>query len=423
MEESADLTTVSRANSKQILTLTILVLGYMAFYGARANLSVSTTSIIKEFASSGFTKESLGAITSIGTLFYAIGKFFGGSFADRLTGKASFLFGMASAALFTILMTILGPAALMFLWSGNRFTQAMGWPGMVRVTGHWFPKSRFGTAMGIVSLSYLFGPFLSKMLYGQMFDAGMNWRQIFYFAAAGLIVMFVATIFLLKEAPDDHKDVDPTSAKPATQPPVEIFRRLFSNRLFWIVCILSFGFTLMRETFNNWTPTYLEEVAGLSKGDASRNAGLFDLFGGFSVLIAGFMSDRIGPKGRPIIISFGLAFTTIGLFILSQITKESGANLTVFLIPAIAFVMIGPYSFLAGSLSLDMGGQKGGATASGWIDGIGYFGGIISGWYIGSIAEKQGWTSAFTTIAIACAITLVVAFYYQFSVSKTIENK
>jgi len=298
---------------------------------------------------------------------------------------------------------------------------------MVRVTGHWFPKSRFGTAMGIVSLSYLFGPFLSKLLYGQMFDAGMSWRQIFYGAAAGLIVMFAATVFLLKEAPDGYKNENEDNHQISTQPltldPKEIFKKLFTNRLFWIVCILSFGFTLMRETFNNWTPTFLEEVAGLSKGNASRNAGLFDLFGGFSVLLAGYASDRIGPKGRPLIIAIGLGFTTIGLFALSQITKDSGANLAVILIPAIAFVMIGPYSFLAGSLSLDMGGPKGGATASGWIDGIGYFGGIISGWYIGSLAERQGWTSAFTTIAVVCVLTLVVSVFYLTSVSKTIESK
>jgi len=34
---------------------------------------------------------------------------------------------------------------------------------------------------------------------------------------------------------------------------------------FWIVCGLSLGCTLLRETFNTWTPTYFTEVVGLSK--------------------------------------------------------------------------------------------------------------------------------------------------------------
>ncbi|MBA4291465.1 hypothetical protein C0431_00680 [bacterium] len=409
----------TRFNRSQIVTLSLLVLGYMAFYGARANLSVSTTSIIEEFASVGFTKETLGAITSVGTLLYAAGKFFGGSFADRFTGKNSFLFGAAGAAIATVLMTILGPAALMFLWSTNRFTQAMGWPGMVRVTGHWFPKSQFGTAMGIVSLSYLFGPFLSKTLYGYLFDLGYSWRTIFYIAAAGLIVMFLANLAILKESPDLASKSDPSPEQNEILPVNKIFRTLFTNRNFWIVCLLSFGFTVMRETFNNWTPTYLEEIGGLTKGDASRNAGMFDLFGGFSVLIAGILSDRLGPKGRPTIITIGLAATAACLFILSQISTGSGTSLIPILIPAIAFLMIGPYSFLAGSLSLDMGGAKGGATASGWIDGIGYLGGILSGWYIGSIATTAGWGAAFTTLTITAVLTFLVALVYQIASPKT----
>jgi len=404
---------------KQALTLAILVFGYVAFYGARANLSVSTTSIIEEFQSFGFTKETLGTVTSVGTLLYALGKFFGGSFADRFSGKNSFLVGMGGAAICTLLMTVMGPAALIFLWSGNRFTQAMGWPGMVRITGHWFHQKQFGTAMGIVSLSYLFGPFISKLIYGAMFDAGLQWRSIFYFAAGGLIVMFIATVFLLRESPENNTELSLENPEQQTIRTQEILKRLFANKLFWTVCALSFGFTLMRESFNNWTPTYLEEIAGLSKGDASRSAGLFDLFGGFSVLIAGFASDRIGHTGRSRIITAGLLLTTCGLFALGSITKDAGGSLAIMLIPAIAFVMIGPYSFLAGSLSLDMGGAKGGATASGWIDGIGYFGGIMSGWYIGSIATSQGWGSAFQTIAVASLITLFIALAYQISVARS----
>ena len=45
-----------------------------------------------------------------------------------------------------------------------------------------------------------------------------------------------------------------------------------------------------------------------------------------------------------------------------------------------AFLLIGPYSYLAGAISLDFGGKRGGATACGIIDGVGYlFGGVLAG--------------------------------------------
>jgi len=44
------------------------------------------------------------------------------------------------------------------------------------------------------------------------------------------------------------------------------------------------------------------------------------------------------------------------------------------LVAAIGFLVIGPYSFFAGAMSLDFGGRQGSATASGLIDGIGYLG-------------------------------------------------
>ena len=46
---------------------------------------------------------------------------------------------------------------------------------------------------------------------------------------------------------------------------------------------MSLGMTFLRETFNNWTPTYLVQGVGLSKGRRPGLSGLFPFFGGVSV--------------------------------------------------------------------------------------------------------------------------------------------
>jgi len=170
----------------------------------------------------------------------------------------------------------------------------------------------------------------------------------------------------------------------------------------------------MRETFNDWTPTYLHEAAKMTTGDAGYASSLFPLFGGFSVIAMGFLSDRIGRAGRALFIAGALAIGTAGLFLLSSGGLTGDATLTVSLVAALAFVLIGPYSLFAGAISLSFGGKKGSATAAGWIDGIGYIGGILSGNLIGSVAEHQGWGPAFRILAITAGISCAVAMVYWF---------
>ena len=64
-----------------------------------------------------------------------------------------------------------------------------------------------------------------------------------------------------------------------------------------------------------------------------------------------------------------------------------------------AFLTLGPYSFLAGAIALDFGGRHGSGTASGLIDGVGYLGGVLSGDSIARISVDYGWNGAFLVLA------------------------
>ncbi len=57
--------------------------------------------------------------------------------------------------------------------------------------------------------------------------------------------------------------------------------------------------------------------------------------------------------------------------------------------------------------------ERCGATAAGWIDGIGYIGGILSGNLIGSIAQHQGWSPAFRFLALTATMSCLVALVYM----------
>ena len=390
---------------RKAATVALLVVGYSGYYLCRSNLSVALPLIVAERAAKGIdpgeAKAALGAIVSAGVFAYAIGKFFSGPLADRVGGKRVFLGGMAGAVGFTILFAAGGgPPWFTIAWVGNRLVQSLGWAGMVKIVGRWFPATSYGSAMAFVSLSYLFGDAAARAFLGSLIDLGLGWRGLFAASAGVLAAIGVVTSLLLAEAPEAGQAAGPVGDRDrGDEGDGSILASLLRRPAFWITCGLSLGLTLLRETFNTWTPTYFVEAVGLRSGDAARLSGLFPLAGGVSVILAGYASDRLGRMGRGAILLIGLALAGVALMALGRVDFGGGTRGPVALVTLVAFLLIGPYSYLAGTMALDFGGRRGGATASGLIDGVGYLGGVLAGKGMADLAASRGWAGAFTVLA------------------------
>jgi OPA family glycerol-3-phosphate transporter-like MFS transporter len=351
-----------------------------------------------------------------------LGKFPSGWLADRLGGRLNFLWGMAGAILFTLLFSLAGGIPLFTLaWMGNRAVQSMGWSGMVKITSRWFSYSSYGTVMGFISLSYLFGDAASREFMARLIDAGFGWQGVFVAAGATLAVLLLLNVIFLKESPDrlglpeppaNPRNLFSDSGEGARLSSRQLFATFAQSRAFWLICLLSLGVTLLRETFNLWTPTYFTQAVGLTAADAAHKSALFPLFGGISVLLAGFMSDRLGRQGRAVIMLSGLLLTAAVLMVLAWGDFGSSQLPPVVLVTLTAFVLIGPYSYLAGAISLDFGGKHGSATASGLIDGVGYLGGVLAGNAVAGISVVWGWKGAFAALAGVAALSSVIAALY-----------
>lgn len=402
----------------QARTVALLVVGYGGYYLCRSNFSVALPLILEELALAGMPSEvarvRMGAVASLGVLVYAIGKFFSGGLADLLGGRRNFLLGMAASAALTVLFALGGGFPVFTLaWVANRLVQSLGWVGMVKIASRWFSFSTYGTAMGVISLSFLFGDAAARALMSRLLLAGCGWRGVFFIAAALLFGIFLLSAWLLRESPREIGAVEP-EANPANlfgdstpRDPYSLLRPFLRSRAFWYVCLLSLGFTLVRETFNTWTPTYFTAVAGLGAAAAAESSALFPLLGGVSVLTLGWLSDKLGRSGRAAIILAGLLTTALLLLVLAWPGETASAGRSVWLVAAIGFVMIGPYSYLGGALALDLGGKQGSATAAGIIDGVGYLGGILAGDSFARVSVAIGWSGAFgmlAVVALACSL-------------------
>ena len=406
----------------QLRTVVGLFVGYSAYYLCRSNLAVAAPLLIREFGSRGLDKGVLGQLASVGVLFYALGKVFNGVLGDFLGGKKIFLLGMVGAVVATVAFGLGQGVALFFAaWAANRLVQSMGWAGLVKLTVNWFSYRAYGRIMGLLSLSYLVGDIAAKLVLGQLLDLGLGWRGLFMAAAGVLALVALANWLGLAatpasvglEAPPASPTSLFTSPDPAADQPTSLgalLRPYFRSPSFLLMLGLSFGLTALREAFSFWVPTYLVEAAHLSAGAASQYSALYSGFGMVSILGAGYISDTWLRGQRGALILAASAGLVPVLLLMSQ--PGGGRWLPLALISLVGLLLLGPYSFLAGAMSLDAGGRQGAATASGLVDAVGYAGATGALWLTGALAEHRGWNAAFLALALLAAATAVVALVF-----------
>jgi OPA family glycerol-3-phosphate transporter-like MFS transporter len=255
---------------------------------------------------------------------------------------------------------------------------------------------------------------------GQLIAHGLSWRAVFYFAAAVAGIALLTNALLLREsrtaAGFSEPQVNPLNLYGEDAGDRFSVRALLGplarSRAFQLVCLLSFGCTVVRGTFDNWTPEYLRDYLGESASRAATLSALFPAVGAVSVLACGILSDRLGPGGRPQLLFAGLIATALALLLMMAVPRGlHGSWLPLVPIGLVALCLLGPYSFLGGAFALDFGGKRAAAAASGIIDGIGYLGGALAGDTVARISVNFGWRSVFLLLAGCCALSAAAAGY------------
>ena len=410
---------------RQIMTVSLLFGGYGSLYFCRADLSVASPLLIDELHAHGMSHGDavirMGAMSSVGVLAYALGKLILGGLGDYWGGRVSFLIGLAGATAFTLLFAA-GSFVPVFTiaWIGNRLTQSVAWAGLIKVSSKWFDFSSYGTVIGILSVSYLVGDAAARQWMGLLLERGVGWRPLFYLAAAAAGMMLVANFCLLRESRIEagYGEAQPNPLNlfaGAESPPGsvrDLVMPLLRSRAFLTVCLLSLGCTIIRETFNTWTPVYLHDYLGYGTSRAARMSAVFPAVGAVSVVATGWLSDRLGLNGRSLLLLLGLCSTAAALLSLMSVRQSStGALLPLIAIGSIAFCLLGPYAYLGGAFAADFGGKQASAVSSGIIDGVGYLGAVVAGDSVARVSVAIGWRSIFLALSAVSALAALGAGY------------
>jgi sugar phosphate permease len=408
---------------QQLKIIALLFAGYAALYFCRADLSVGTPLIVDELTRHGASRNDaivrMGTIASLGVLAYALGKLFLTGLGDFWGGRVSFVIGLAGATLFTLLFASTGAVAVFTIaWLGNRLTQSIAWAGLIKVSSKWFDYSSYGTIIGILSISYLVGDAAARDSMGALIERGFGWQVLFYYAAGVTGLVLAANLLLLRESraaagyPEARPNPMNLFAEAESRPASlgALLYPLLRSRAFLVVCALSLGCTIIRETFNIWTPLYLKDYLGYSTSKAASMSAVFPGVGAVSVIASGWLSDRLGANGRAIILFVGLSATVAALLLLMSAHRGASSSLLPLLgIGAIAFCLLGPYSYLGGAFALDFGGKQASAASSGIIDGIGYLGAVAAGDTVARISVAFGWRGVFIALSAVSAAAAVGA--------------
>ncbi len=381
----------------------MLVLGYIGVYLCRKNLAVAVPMLQEQF---GVSRSEVGKIASYSTVAYAAGKFIFGPVVDQMGGRKGFHASLFAVALFGAAGAFApGIAIFGLFYSFNRLMGAAAWPAMVKQVPDWFHDKSMALAMGVLSLSFVFGGVCATLFAGQVAEwSGNNWRAVMGVPSVVLIgILFVSWFVLPKpQAAVDAPDGDaPTSGFQLSQ-----FRDLFRIRQLWIVCGLSFTLTLLRETFNVWTVDFFrtEGGAAVSNRIAAFLSTPFDAFGAVGIIALGWVFGRISKRARGQLLCLILLLLAGLIYALPSLFRFGLWPVTA-AIGFVGFLAYGPYSLLAGVLSVEIRGKAYVGTVSGIVDGVGYLAAILAGQQFGRIVDLGGYRLGFQALSILALIS------------------
>ncbi|MCL4180813.1 MAG: MFS transporter [Verrucomicrobia bacterium] len=377
--------------------LATLVVGYIGVYLCRKNFSVALPMIQEEL---GVSRAELGLVASVSTIAYAAGKFIFGPVIDRVGGRVCFLGSLILVAGFALAGGVAPSLGLLtVVYSANRFAGSASWGSMVKLVPGWFSARGLPLAMAWLSLSFVFGGVCAVLLAGQIAAwSGNNWRWVM---AGPALVLIVIWIWCWRVLPNGATQAQANANRGVT----EGFRlnqlpELLRVRQFWVVCALSFALTLLRETFNVWTVDFFKTSGGaeMSNRMAAFLSTPFDACGALGIVVLGWLFGRLGPRGRMHLLCVMLVLVALLLQSVPWLSQHGLWSVSL-AIGAIGFLAYGPYSLLAGILSVEIRGPAYVATVAGVVDGVGYVAGFMTGHTFGLILDWGGYELGFRFLA------------------------
>ena len=425
-----NLTTRLKGDPKLFWEMVLLA----SIYGAYAVLNICRTTVVISSPAMlddpelELNKTMWGSILGWGTAGTLVGKLTTGILADRFGGRKVFLISIGFCMLAT---GIFGMMSKVFFFSIAFFiamlAKSAGWPSMANLIRSWYPKFWRGRIWGILSSSSMSSSLFTSLVMGSLLLV-ISWRWVIASSLPIAGIFVILLFFYLKQSPTDvgleampSVDGDDNENNPNATHHLDnaslgkaLISFLKSSR-FWLICISIMSLTILM-AFQSFLPLYLKEMFNLSPGKAGIASSVFPLGSMFSVVIGGFIFDKLTKKRRIFVLGGMMTLATGCIVILLSLPESNiqEASLPWIALSAIMIfgLMIAPCYLIPMSVfSLDFGGKHCGVLV-GIIDAAGYSASMIFEFLGGAVADQvDGWQQflhIILNVSIIGTVTLIL---------------
>ncbi len=408
---------------QQVIVVAAMYVGYAMFMVLRMIPTVAGTAIVNDH-SMGIDLAVWGTILAIGDVGAVVGKFICGYAADKFGGKLTFTVGLLVASIF---VGVFGFASDVRLFQAAFFVALMaksaGWPSMARIIINWFRSDEYGRVWGILSTSSRVGTMAAMFGLGSLL-AWISWRYVLWISAGLGILAAIAFVLLLKERPgasstaaaDGGAEPGPAPAKPHPfdgTTLAEFIPRLAGSVQFWLIAASLMGLGILWD-FLLMVPLFLQTTLQLSDADASRAASAFPFGSLISVLIGGYVFDKLNRRYTAWVMGVLLTIATCCLVAFLMMPGFGMAGVTALWLSLGLLFMFGlcvsPCYYIPMSVfSIEFGGPHSGFLIA-LLDAISFVATAVFYYYGGGIA-KQSW-SLFLIVLVAISLWSVVMTFF-----------
>jgi OPA family glycerol-3-phosphate transporter-like MFS transporter len=387
---------------RRLMNWVPLGLAYSFLYFGRYNLSA----IAGELDKAGILSKSVfNDIDGVGQWVYGVAFLLNGPLTDRFGGRKTMIAATLGSAVMNVGMALTFSRAqsgelagdglrnaLLVLNAVNMYFQSFGAVSIVKVNAHWFHVRERGVLGGLFGILISLGLYFS---YDWSLELARAFGNVHAFSVPAVVLFgcVAMAVAFVRDAPSDagFKDFDTgdasfaRAADEAAPPPREILRRMFSQRVIWIIVGIEFCSGFLRQAVMKQYRLYSKAVE-VDGSFVYENWGMLLCVAGIlGGVFAGFISDHVFQSRRGPVSSVLYAGLLFGGLAAVAFLGGPGLGWSVVFM---SLCVIGVHGMLSGTASADFGGRKNAGLVVGIIDGFVYLGGGAQAFLYGRVLPK-----------------------------------
>jgi len=371
-------------------------------YMGRYNLSFANKALSDSY---GWNKTQIGTIITAALTIYGISALFNGPIADRIGGRRAMLIGVFGSVIFNLAfgfgayLGFLGTGSLLIgylatSWALNAYFQSYSAVALIKVNSSWFHVRERGVFSAIFGSMIQSGRALIFVI-GGIAVAFLPWQWVFFIPSGIMLLMGFLTFKYVSDSPEECGqepfDTEDASSGDAGKADMRyLMKKVLTNPVTITIAIAEFCTGFVRHGFEQWFPRYMQEAQHLNLNSVVFQQGAFIVVvaGIAGAVAAGTLSDWLFKSRRPPVAFIGYI---LQILCLTLVWMAPSLNwiIVAFVVNSLAISMV--HSMLSGTASMDFGGRKAAATATGMFDGMQYIGGAAVGSGMGWMLETWGW--------------------------------